>query len=338
MSKRFVLYQNNVYTNKQSDNFFGPDPMSVTMNHYYRDEDLYERLFDKNGRIRNFPDSTHMGIFALDKDETSTRTNYQRAIKHQQLDLSFMRKVILDDRYPVYVEYIRPFKRWTARRKTCLMLGEYQLTFGRSCLIQMIGSCRYEAALPEIREILLHGDITGKNRKLKFDAKYALSTFSPTLVVPILSELLMQTKTKIWFNRFLGMVSDFPSPLFIKSLNCRFEEYYYYYPEDYNELLYKCTIQQEILRACAYIPTISSLHLIEKGISHPYEHVEFCALIQIREWIKRTTNYMVKSSKDNSTLMRSITEAIWKYDISMDDYSIPNLRKKIHLFGESQLI
>lgn len=333
MKNRNLLYQNKVYSTNVDlfDIQFGDDFSIIYRNQSTRDEDLHEDIFDKNGNPKEFPFAQSSKLFLFDEPETRIRNSYLKMIRTKKLDLSFSKEIIADDHYPVYVDYFRPFKRMTAQRKTAIMLGEYQLTFGRICLVEMISICRYEPAWPEIREIILHDD----NMKMKHIAQDALLTFPPKIVIPIICDALDCLTGETLIKKFLRMVDDFPSGELVPCLENLFERHYHYYPgkkEELFELYYNSTILHHILRACENIPSLQALSLLEEGFKHPYGHVEQQAFSSIKKWVKNTSEHIAsKSESHNHGLVKAINEVAWKYDINLYHKSVDQFKKRYYM-------
>ncbi len=322
MNSEFVLYEGRVYSTNPRDNFFGPDPLSIIENRYSRDEDRYPPLLNKNGGLNKLPKLSKPTIFVFDKQETEVRNHYLKVIKNNSLNLAQSRKVIVDEKYPVYVEYTRKFKRWTMKRKMALMLGNYSIIFGRECLVDMISSCRYEQAWPEIREIIFHDT----NRRMKLSAISALSNFSLNISIPIYVEMLNTFEKDFWIYKTLDAIEYTPHVLFVDELEKLFEKYFYYHPEDYSHIHYKATFQQKILEICGRIPSVKALRVLEKGVSHPFSHVEIAALVGILSWAKNMS-YFVSTGKysqtDSFRIEKIIKETLWKYDLRIGSSKIP---------------
>ncbi len=330
MRNKNVLYQNKVYSTRVDlyDISFGDHFYIEGQNQSHRDEDLYPNILYPNGNPKPASLTPETKFFIYDDEATDVRNNYLRMIKNSQLNLSFSREIIADEHYPIYVEYYRPFKRLTARRQTAIMFGEYQLEFGRRCLVDMIRLCRYHLAWPEIREIILHDD----SNQMKLAARRVLYNFPEDISVSIIFDAFQYLKDNYFTRILVDMVDSFPSPKLVPCLVDAFDRYYHYYPSEYMhtiEIYGGHTIQDDILKACEKIPSVSSLRLLEEGLSHPYRHVEHQAMHSIRSWIRNTAEYVsLNLSFDHKKLVKELNEARWKYNVHIYNVSESIFPKK----------
>lgn len=330
MSHEHVLFADKVFSlNPSDDAFTGYDPLSFLINNQHPDEEIYPSLTDENG-IPHKIGLPGAVIFLFDEQETWVRNQHLKMIAKRQLNLKLAREVIADEHYPVHVEYTRKFKRWTAKRKTMEMLGEFSIIFGRACLVDMIASCRYFQAWPEIREIILHDD----SRRMKFAAKIALKTFPKNIAVPVLVDVLESDIEEFMVMSFVDVAELYSSESLVRPLEKIFEKNFYYYPESHAEIYYGYTHQDDIINACVNIPTLSALSLIEKGITHPYSHVQLNARKAFKKWSQNTAQEigLQEYSSENQILNSAIKKFMWKYDLE------PNNRRAKHYFSKETIL
>lgn len=225
-------------------------------------------------------------FYWFNPDRTYTYNEREREIETNKTNLSFARKIILDDRYPIH-EYL-----WLNQDiyedeegNKCDANYNSGVRYGRSELVNMIGLYEYNEALPELRELLL----------------YETSKIMRFYVLKTLNEL-DQRKSNLIINEVLGRVSEKElltdlimhiqmhthEALFIKNLHKIFEEHYYCFdvskPSSRPSMGREIT--QSVLLFCEFIFTLESLDLIEKGLTHPYPPVEKTAVYAFNSWMR----------------------------------------------------
>jgi hypothetical protein len=326
-NERLILFGNVVYSTKPKywkDQFMGGDPLHERMFAQKTDEKLFEMIDAKK---------THLGrygvpgeLFLFDEVLTRQRCNIremQSTSRYDEYDFSCMRKIIVDDRYPIYVDYVRKFKRLTGSRRTAIALGNYSITFGRVCLLEAIRYAKYGPALPELREIILHD----YSNKMAENAIHALQDMKTKESMLCINELL-NDKTLSQYRKFelIDAAEHQGNDIVLPGLKRCFEEYYHWIPEDYDDRYGYPTLQQYILEACATIPTLEALFFLEQGIGHPYNHVERAAYNSIKSWIRMMLHRIQEGYTDNLEL--HIADAIKRYDMNVFSTSYNALRKR----------
>lgn len=329
MENEFVLFQNKVYSLKSTyDPFWGIDYMSIYKHGFFTDEELYPRLLDEKGQpfppqLTGYPGA----LFQYNDAETRCRKNILERKKKQEINLDFARQVIVDDRYPVYIYYQRPFKRITASRRMALTIGEYQISFGRKLLVEMIGSHRYRAAMPELREIIIHDT----SRTMKLAAWFAIKQMADASLAPMIKEILENHKLGLYLtSSFIELIGNrLALPMFIPVLEKLFEEYYYYIPDDIAEMnwaFYRDSLMQQIITlAVANIPSLASLPLLQKALNHPFAQVERTAHRALKQWAKNTARHSIQTN-DNQ-LIKRVLDTIYIFDLT-DNKSLYDVLKK----------
>ncbi len=329
MANKSVLFGDKVYSQGVDIYWpsFGDAPYIISKNQTSKDEDLYPRLLDENGNPKEFSFTPGEQLYLYNDEETDIRNSYLRMIKSRQYDLHLSRKIIVDDSYPEFVNYIRPFKRMTNRIRTEMVLGGYQLDFGRRCLVQKIGLCRYYPAWPEIREIIFHD----QSPAMKNYAKITLNTFPKKIANAIALDFFKNFNDLKLISLILSMVDSFSFPESIKLLEDIFSDNYYYYPEEkfyIAGVMGGHTIQNYILKSCEHIPSIGALRILEEGVKHPYEHIERQAICSIYNWGKNTAQYLSSNIIHfNGDLLKAIEMIPKKYDFEGYKNSLEFFRK-----------
>ncbi len=274
---------------------------------YSRDNEVFVPL--ENVRILPIeirPDRSM--IYQYDPIETYFHDIRLKERKKSKVDLTFARQVIADEHYPTHGEYwFNPVLRedeWTGEER---MEDSECMEWGRWCLLDLIAACRHNAAIPELREIILHDD----SRQMRTKALRVLGVLDQKKASQVVNEALKFSTDRFFIMEVTHYIRNNPSKLFIPNLREKFEEYYLDYTNSPLARRYFCTIPQSILiYACARIPTLSSLEIIELGLKHPYPHVESHASHALHWWLERIVKQKVVSER----IFKKVSELRHKYD------------------------
>lgn len=322
-----LLFNNVVYSTDPEDpkdQFLGPDPLYFSM-FQNPDEEILDVIEPNSLNSKKLPNATK--IFLPDKILTKIRKDVReqkkRIISKSEYDLSCIRKIITNDNYPVFVEFTRDFKHLTGKIKTKIMLGEYSIEFGRLPLVYLIQSIKYEKAIPELKEIIIHDS---DNRMVQASI-WALRDMHTNNSFVCINNLLLRGEFSYRKQyQFVVSAEKQGSPILLPGLRRCFEDNYYYYPQDYDHIYYNATIQQGVLEACSNIPSFGALEILKLGVSHPYDHVEKIAYLSLKKWIKMM---LIKlQNNPNQTLGFKIAELIKLYDFDIFYQSYSKLKKK----------
>lgn len=322
---RLILFEGKIFSTEPEDErdmFMGPDILWYYRFEDQEDEELFEiidyRIIKKNTFSPNEKIFLHDPIITGVYDQVRKNTRKQ---ENRIFDLDSARKVIVDEKYPAKVEYIRKFKRWSPQRKMALQLGDYSLNFGRYFLLQMIKSANYEVAIPELREIVLHD----KYGFMVDEALRTLRDLNTNRSRQCLNSLLFES---VPFRLLEKIVDKIDGNSFSQTDGLRFvfEKEYHYYPSDFSYIHYNSTIQQTILEICSKIPTLEALEILEMGIAHPYDHVERTSFNSIKEWIKLILSRIANGKDDGFGL--KLMEIIKRYDFSFFNANYTALKKQ----------
>lgn len=330
---RLILFEGKIFSTEpenEREMFMGPDVLWYYRFEDQKDEELFEVIDSRISSKSKF--SPNDKIFLYDPIVTEVYKQVRKHTRKQEnrvYDLESARKVIVDDKYPAKVEYIRKFKRWSPQRKMALQLGDYSLNFGRYFLLQMIKSANYVVAIPQLREIVLHDRygfmVDEALRTLRdLNTHKSRQCLNSLLFESIPSRLLTKIIDKIDGNEFRET----------DGLRFVFEREYYFYPSDFSYVYYGATIQQTILEICSKIPTLQALEILEMGIAHPYDHVERTAYLSIKEWIKLILS-RIANGKDDGFGLR-LMELIKRYDFSFFNANYTALKKQQKILTDTQ--
>ena len=319
-----VLFKEKVYATEADATSFGEDILYFKMLEEVGD-DIHYIIREYKEEIKRPPVERKVGFYLPDETITQQRQVFFRSLgkmSSRHYDFECSRKVIVDDRYPVYFKYSREFKRWTGKRKMALMFGDYQITFGRRYLVDMLGNARYEKALSELTEIVIHDNHIG----MKISSLNAIRDIRSTKTSIFLKKILEENSDQTLFPKILSLVEDFPDTKLLPSIRKLLEENYYYFPQDYLEALTKSTIQQTVLTAVSNIRSTKVFEVLKLGVESPYEHVEQTALNCIRTWARTMTEEIVRKNMDTKTA-NFISKILKTYDVRVYDKSYTALRK-----------
>lgn len=324
-----LLFKNTVYSidpERPEEQFIGPDPL------YYRiiadssDTELFDIVQSTLTPQKWF--FSPVGIFQKDIVLThvwkAVRKSQARYISPEGVyNLSCARNIITDDNYPVFIEYIRKFKRMTAKRRMSVMMGNFTVTFGRLPLLEIIEAAKYEPAIPELCEIVLHD----RDHRMVKTAVSALRDIQTRKSFQGLNTILLNNELPFWKKDHLSYVlKNNTSKLLLPGLRKIFEDEYLHFPKEYEVVYHNCTIQQNILTACSQIPTVSALQFLETGIKHPYDHVERTAYHSIKAWIKIMLDRIRQGKDDGHGLL--LAKIIKRYDFQIFNESYKKLKKQ----------
>ncbi len=327
-----LLFKNTIYSTKPEDpkdQFMGPDMLYFHMFNN-PDREILEIIKPKINQKFSPIDKIFLRDEILTNLRISIRSFQARTnlSSENRYNLHCMRKIIVDDSYPVSVEFIRKFKRWTAKRRTALMLGRYSIEFGRLHLVYNLQSLKHEPAIPELREIILYD----RDHRMVKAAIWALRDIKTIKSIICLNGLLLEKNLPYWkqFHLTDAVVTQ-GNALALPGLRSIFENNYLYYPTDFAAIWSACTIQETVLNACSNIPTLEALEILELGINHPYEHIERTAFNSIKTWIKMMLD-RIESSKDDG-LGFVLATLIKRYDFDVFSQSYLKLKKKSTYFN-----
>lgn len=319
-----VLFEDKVYATEPDQSTFGGDILYFYMLDTEGDNIHYIIENPKKESART-PQQIKPGFYLCDETITRQRFDFwrsKRKTSSRLYDLKCSRKIIVDDAYPVHVEYLREFKRWTGKRKMALTLGDYQITFGRRRLVEMIGDAKYEEALPELTEIVLHDN----NFRMKVSSLDAIRDIQSKKTSIFLKKILEENSKFSLFSKILGMIENFPDEQLLPPIKKLLEKHYDYFPVDYMEAITKTTIQQEILEAVSKIKSIKAFEILLMGIESQYEHVEQTALKYTRIWARMMVEEIVKKNMDMKTA-RFISTVLKTFDVRIYNESYRILKK-----------
>lgn len=266
MKKENILFENKVFsTNPNSlglSSYLEEDTMHL------RDDEIYVPIEELNELYPKF-------FYYYDPVETYFRNERLKYRTIQKTNLLFAKKVIADEHYPEDGEHW--YGPVVSSADTQFDPEEDEVIYtevfvwGRRYLLDMIAICRYSNAIPELREIILHDDSYFMRRK----ALRCLGVMEPEKTDPIIKELLECTTDREMIMEILNFISArAPRTIFLRTLHEKLEEYYLDYIESALGRRYFRTIPQMIMMICGKIPASESLEILEKGIQHPYPHVE----------------------------------------------------------------
>lgn len=321
-SKTIVLFDNKIYSTNPEDpqmQFIGTDIEYYSL-FAKSDENLINITTLKKSQ-KNIENENKFLFY----DSVATKARFISRIYDSfqiksDYDLDCIKKVIVDDKYPVEVYFERQFKRLSPQRKTALMLGEYSILFGRKLLVESLELSRYNKAIPQLCEIILYDN----DKRMVAAAISAISAMLPSDILYCLKKLLREVKDYKTLYMILSLIERFPFEQIIPELLGVFIENYYYHPLRLNDIDRGITIQQELLRQCSKIPSVAVLNLFELGIEHSYTHVEVTAFKSLQDWI----NLMLEKNSINDRAKTKILEIVHKYDFSVFKACYDQLKKR----------
>lgn len=320
-----VLFEDKVYATESDKSSFGGDTLYFHMLDTAGDN-IHYIIENPAKELQRGSQQNKSGFYLHDATITRQRFDFwrsKRKTSSRLYDLKCSREIIVDDKYPVYVEYIRKFKKWTGGRRMDLMFGKYQISFGRKHLVEMIGFAKYEDALPELTEIVLHDNDYG----MKLSSLNAIRDIGSKRTSIFLKKILEENREFPLFSKILSLIEDFPDEQLLPTMHMLLDRYYYYYPKDYLETITNSTVQQEIMSAVSNIKSIKSFEILKLGIESPFEHVEITALKYTRIWARMMAEEIVKKNMDMRTA-RFISTVLKTFDVRIYNESYQILRKK----------
>ncbi len=350
-TKRCITWKGSVFSDAPLSHQFSGPYESFEMNQRFRDEEIYQPLDNHNEFLPSYlmSDRFQIGplflpqqkkVYGYDAMETWGRELYLKMIAEAKTNLPFVKKAIVDDRIPPFLEI------WSTPEKYIdLNEGEMEtnpnLLFesGRNVLVKMIGECRYDNALPELREIIFHDDSNIMKRR----AILALRTLTKHKVVPTVEDVFKNAHEHYEVVEISRMIRDhFPMESFVPLYREKLEEFFLFYSESYLARKYFNTPQQSLVLDVAEIPSILSLEIIERGIVNPYPHVRSAAHLALVHWVRNCTKIVLrKKTSVNEKLLKKVREVIMSY--GLDQYrdvwynlgkSIPKAYREIAYYWE----
>ncbi len=310
MKKQSILFENKVFSLQPNTSGFGS--WLHDENQYFADSRVYGSVDqDDSPSSIDFYSHSKNRIYVYDAIETYFRNSRLESIQNNILNLKFAKEVIVDDRYPSYGEHwfdpvVIPgeFEGWPSE-----ISFTKHMTWGRFSLVAMIRECRYQAALPELREIILHDD----SFSMKSEALCAIGSFNSYSGQCVINEILDGVTDRMLLMEIIMWICRYaPKESFLKHLHTKFQEHYHDYGSSALARKYFGTVTQAIVGlVCSRIPTLSSLALIEEGIRHPYSFVENTAKYALIHWCDRV---VALKNVDPAVLQKACSLAD-KYDV-----------------------
>lgn len=282
-----VVFEDKVYSLSQTgaENLFHLERFLMEN----RDDDLFIPL--TNGKVQKF-----YGIYRFDKNLTSLRKDVLSTRKNYSfIDLSFSKKIIIDDRYPVYEEYWSPkdfFIDDEGQKSTYAYYPEF--VWGRVELVKMIQFCRFREALPELRDVLLNE----KSRRMFNATLKSLypffgkgnDIFLRNTLIEILIKFAFLKRDKERLNQtILFIYGKCPHKDFLGVLNQIVEEYFFEEgldcvgPGSLSTKYWRAVVQS-VLRVASLIPDKGSLEIIQKLLFHPLKGIRVSARLSYDTW------------------------------------------------------
>lgn len=324
MKKQNILFENRVFS--LQPNTFGFGSWLDAENQHFADSAVYGSVTEGN-EFHPIDDNfqTQKSIYLYDAIETYFRDLRLENIRQNELHLAFAKEIIADEHYPSYVEHwfdpvVVPgeYEGWPSEVKLTK-----QMVWGRSSLVGMIRECRYQAALPELREIILHDD----SFSMKSEALCAIGSFDSHEGQCVVNEILGSVADRRLLMEIIMWICRYaPKELFMQNLHTKFHEHYHDYGTSALARKHFGTITQAIIGlVCTRTPTLASLTLIEEGIKHPYSFVEHTAKYALFRWC----DSVARMKNVDPAVFAKVCSLANKYDVRQYESSAWKLFEKI---------
>lgn len=335
--KHRVLFENKVFVLcnlpvTYNSSHWSEDRKRMHLRMRFHDEEMYERIVDKNGNAFQVPYHAHhywsvyktwYMMYVYDEYETRSRLQYLKRRKKFQLDLEFTRKIVADEHYPVNINYEHP-----QRDDWEIMFGEHEMHFGRLYIAEMLAIYRHTSAIPELREVLFHDD-NPFMRDAAFTALYGFAT--PESIAVILEYLKTDFPPSMLF--FICMtVGAREIPSLSTIMEYHFERLYYDYKEKAYRMESAITDPQQIVELCGFIGDTHALTIIEKGLQHPYGFVQKTAFKALQSWVWKNSQIALlhKDKQHTQVPIEIVAKIIKKYGLYDYKYIMDNFSRRRH--------